>query len=185
MRRLLLFVLGCGIVPAVAQKIEYPAPAISVNYTAMRANAGPGQCGCFTMNGGTAELSIPIRAGLDAVADVGGTTAPGVNGLSTGLSLLTYTAGGRVVFSRRKIGPFVQATVGGVHGFKSFFPTPSGSQSATGFAFLAGGGLDVRVSPILAIRPFQVDYLQTRLPNAASGVQNNMRYSAGVVLTLR
>jgi hypothetical protein len=48
---------------------------------------------------------------------------------------------------------------------------------------LVGGGLDVRVSKHVAIRPFETDYFQTNLPSLvtdSTNRQHNFRYSAGV-----
>ena len=63
--------------------------------------------------------------------------------------------------------------------------------SATGFAMDFGGGLDIGITRHLAIRPVQIDYLQTRfnstdaltfgLSTSTNARQNNLRYSAGIV----
>jgi hypothetical protein len=48
----------------------------------------------------------------------------------------------------------------------------------------AGGGLDVVLSPHLAIRVFQAEYFLTLLPNNVNDRQNNFRLSIGVVIGL-
>ena len=48
----------------------------------------------------------------------------------------------------------------------------------------AGGGVDVNITQHIAVKPIQVEYFMTQLPQLASNlnrVQNNLRYSAGVV----
>jgi hypothetical protein len=53
----------------------------------------------------------------------------------------------------------------------------------TGFAMLAGGGLDIKVSKHVALRPIGADYYLTRLPAFVTGNdtnKNHFRYSAGV-----
>jgi opacity protein-like surface antigen len=53
----------------------------------------------------------------------------------------------------------------------------------TGFAMLIGGGLDIKVSKHIALRPIGADYYFTRLPTFITGQdtnKNHFRYSAGV-----
>src|SRR5215469_17923147 len=55
--------------------------------------------------------------------------------------------------------------------------------SGTGFAMLAGGGVDIRLSKHLTFRPLGVDYYLARLPDLLTrNPQNvsNFRYSAGI-----
>lgn len=64
--------------------------------------------------------------------------------------------------------------------------------SATAFGMALGGGFDIGISPHLALRPAQVDYVYTRfsaldalssgLSTSTAGHQNSFRYSAGVVI---
>jgi hypothetical protein len=162
---------------------------VSYSYDNARANAGPGQCGCFNLNGGSLEVAAHVYRGLSAVADLSGEWAGSMGSASgTGLSLSTLTAGPR--YSRHFSGkllaryiPFVQGLVGGARGFDSIFPSPGGvASSATSLAVLAGGGLDVRMNKYLALRPIQADYLRMQLPNNASNQQNLLRLGAGLVL---
>jgi len=53
----------------------------------------------------------------------------------------------------------------------------------TGFAMLLGGGLDIKVSKHIALRPVGADYYLVRLPSFVTGNdtnKNHFRYSAGV-----
>jgi len=53
----------------------------------------------------------------------------------------------------------------------------------TGFAMLAGGGLDIKIGKHIAFRPVEADYFLTRLPGFFTGNdtnKNHFRYSAGV-----
>lgn len=55
--------------------------------------------------------------------------------------------------------------------------------SATHFAMVAGGGLDIKVGKHMSFRPIGVDYYQTRFPGLLTtnqNHQNNFRYTAGV-----
>jgi hypothetical protein len=57
--------------------------------------------------------------------------------------------------------------------------------SNNGFSLLAGGGIDIKLSHAIAVRPGEFDYLLTRFrnnfTNQGAQSQNNFRYSAGVV----
>jgi peptidoglycan-associated lipoprotein len=166
---------------AIAAPIE-----ISVDYSYLRANQGPGQCGCFNMNGGSAEVAFHTYRWFSAVADLTGERSGTVNGGPQGLSLVSFTAGPRFTYPiHHRYAPFAQGLFGGVHGFDTYFPVTSGSTgAASSFAMLAGGGLDLRMKSWLAIRPAQADYFYTQLPNGVNNRQNNLRLSAGVVFPL-
>jgi hypothetical protein len=166
---------------AIAAPIE-----ISVGYSYLRANQGPAQCGCFNMNGGSAEVAFHTYRWFSAVADLTGERSGSVNGGPQGLSLASFTAGPRFTYPvHHHYAPFAQALLGVAHGFDSYFPVTSGSTgAANSFAMLAGGGLDIRIKSYLAIRPVQADYFLAELPNGANNRQNNLRLSVGVVLRL-
>jgi len=206
MRTLRMLLLCCAIVPcaALARSASNSAGApdspiagsaqsdvapleVSFAYSYLRANANPGQCGCFNMNGGNAEAALHLYRGFSAVAELGGEDTASVNNGMRGLSLVSFTAGPRLSFAfHRRFAPFAQALFGAVHGFNSYFPVAAGAtNSATDFAMIAGGGFDVRIAEHLVIRPIEADYFLTRLPNGVNGAQNNVRLSAGLVLRIR
>jgi len=160
------------------------APDLSVTYNTMFANAGPAQCGCFRLNGGTMELGLPNTAHWGAVVNLSGETTGSVNQGSTGLSLITYTAGVRYTPTIGRFRIFSHALVGGARGFDSYFPNSPNSNAATGFALIAGGGLDVNTRKKVSFRIVQVDYLFTDLPNSINNRQNNILLGAGVLFHL-
>jgi opacity protein-like surface antigen len=60
------------------------------------------------------------------------------------------------------------------------------SPSNNAFDFVIGGGLDIKVTDSIAIRPGQFDYILTRFGNAFTGGNNNQsnfRFQAGVVFS--
>ena len=81
---------------------------------------------------------------------------------------------------------FVHVLLGVARTRLSSFPIVGGlvpAQTETDFALAAGGGLDVRLSPFLALRAFQVDYI----PVYQGGFINqdfaqNIRVQTGIVL---
>jgi peptidoglycan-associated lipoprotein len=139
------------------------------------------------MNGGNAQAAIHVYRGFSAIADLTGEQTSSVNNGVHGLSLVSFTAGPRFSYLfRRGLAPFAQSLFGGVHGFDSYFPVSSAStRSANGFAMIAGGGLDIRISRRLAIRPIEADYVLMHLPNGVNNAESNLRLSAGFVIRIR
>ncbi|HKR02552.1 MAG TPA: outer membrane beta-barrel protein [Pyrinomonadaceae bacterium] len=92
----------------------------------------------------------------------------------------SYLFGPRVSVRRKRVTPFAHALFGAskletdLSGFgqRFFF-------SDTGFSFVVGGGLDVRVNDRVAVRAFQLDYLRTRFFGEA---ENHGRLAFGLVL---
>jgi peptidoglycan-associated lipoprotein len=168
---------------AAAQGQGLGGAEVSLGYNYMRANAPPGQCGCFNMNGLSGEFATGLGHGFSVVADVGGYHQGNV--VSTGLSLwvVNYLFGPRLSYRRSKHWtPFAQFLVGGAHGSGTALGSTLGvSGSSNGFAMSAGGGLDWKATRHVSVRLFQAEYLNTRLPNAVNNIQNNFRLTVGVV----
>jgi outer membrane immunogenic protein len=174
------------------QEEAIPRAQIALNYSYMRANAAPGNCGCFNLNGGSTEIALRVYRKFSAVFDLTGEHAGTTSIPGQSLSLLSYTGGPRFSYPLHRRGltrmvPFVQALVGAVHGFDGQFPDHSGalSNSATNLAVLVGGGLDLQLNHRFAVRAGQVDYGLNQLPNNANNRENLLRVSAGMVLRLR
>jgi opacity protein-like surface antigen len=167
---------------------------VSLGYSYLRANAPPGQCGCFNMNGGSGGLAAYLGHGFSAVADVGGYFQSNVVNSGLNLTMETFLFGPRYSYRHsKKWTPFAQFLAGGAHGSGTLYGTSTTatssntsagftSGSANSFAFSAGGGLDLKASRNVSIRVFQAEYLMTRLPNAVNDYQNDLRLTFGVVL---
>jgi opacity protein-like surface antigen len=123
-------------------------------------------------------------------------------------TLVNFVLGPRYTFTRHsRFKPFVHALFGGARGTSSTSITllqggaiwpppgiilPPGTLQPTGatlqaerngFAMLIGGGIDIKVSKHIALRPIGADYYMTRLPRFVTGNDTNkdhFRYSAGV-----
>jgi outer membrane immunogenic protein len=163
---------------------------VAFNYSYMRANAAPGQCGCFNMTGGSGEFAVQAWRGFSVVADLTGEFAGSSNIPGQSLALVFVTAGPRFTYFTNRFSrytPFVQGLVGVVHGFDAPFPNNSGSTSgaASALATVVGGGLDISINHHLAVRPIQADYGYSQLSNSVNAHQNLFRYSAGIVLRTR
>jgi outer membrane immunogenic protein len=162
-----------------------PAPLeLTLAYSTVRANAPPGGCGCFWMQGGKAEANAHLYRGWSAVVEIAGQHASNINAAHSDLSLVSYLFGPRYSYhSNRRWTPFAQVLVGGVHGFDAFFPNQNGSNiTPDAFALSAGGGLNLNLDHHFAVRVAQADYFLTQLPNNQEDRQNNLRLSAGIIL---
>jgi outer membrane immunogenic protein len=115
------------------------------------------------------------------VADLGGFYATSIGNGSFAGGVFTYLFGPRVNVRRGRVTPFTQALFGGVR-------TTDGIAQSTGaennFAMTAGGGIDFKVSRHVSVRPIQVEYFMTKIPDGLNNRQNNLRVGAGVVLRL-
>ncbi len=184
----LLLISGGVTIKAGAQIQREAVPLeFSVGYNAIRANAPPGGCSCFYMQGARAEVDLHLNGWLGAVAEVSGAHASNINSSGDGVGMITYLFGPRVTHRPgNRLSGFAQALFGGAHGFDGYFPTTTTSSStANSFALSTGGGLDLSLSHHVAVRILQADYLYTQLPNAAGDRQNNLRLGAGIVFRIR
>jgi opacity protein-like surface antigen len=105
----------------------------------------------------------------------------------TNTTTFTYLFGPQFTYrGNEHVTPFFHVLLGGAHQSSSQSSSQGSSvsgisTSANAFAFAPGGGLDVNVSPHIAIRVAQVDYLLTKFKDDEDNRQNNVRVSAGIV----
>lgn len=175
-----------------------PRAEVSLAYSPTEANAPPGGCGCFFMNGLSAEGNFRTYRAYTTVVDVTAAHTGQIQNTGQPFSLLMATGGMRLNFRfghQRQDGfdtfyrykPFVQGLAGFAHGFDSAFPDKAGfvQPTANSFAFLVGAGLDVKYRKHLSFRAIQADYGYTRLPNLAGNDQNLFRISTGITIHLK
>ena len=185
-------------------------------YTFVRVNTGT-QVNAFTTNGGLASFQYNINTNLGFVGELGGTHQGDITVAGPAIPFdqtqFTYLFGPRVFVNKeRRFSPFIEFLVGGIHNSRSFsvpnalLPAPlvvprgvtaEPGSSATkfrstqnAFAMALGGGLDIKLSKMVAVRPIQLDYLPSHfsplnIPGVPAGLndtnwQHNLRYSAGV-----
>jgi hypothetical protein len=149
----------------------------SYNYVRFNINAnvnGQPPSQRFNGNGGGGELMYNVNNWVGVLGDVGGYWA--TNATSQGAAI-PYLFGPRVSFRHRVITPFAQVLLGGVLTSSGIVQT--GWQSH--FAMTTGGGIDVKVSRHLSIRPVQAEYFLTKIPDGLHNRQNNFRFGAGIV----
>ena len=146
-----------------------PKADVSVGYSFLRL----GSSGGVNQQGGTIAITGNLNNWVGIVGDFGA-----YHSSPFGASLNTYTflAGPRFTVNRKgSASPFVQVLVGGAHLTAS---AAGFSDGATPFALGAGGGVDLRISRNVALRP-QIDYLALR---SGGETLNALRGSFGVVI---
>jgi len=163
---------------------------LGLTYAAERAEIAPGNCGCFWLQGGGADVAITFGKGLGIAAAFNGdhasNIAPGVDA-----NRVAFMAGPRYTRrihtwsadsqQERILQFFGEGLFGITHAFDSVYPASSGvASSANAFAMQAGGGINLRLSKNFGLRLLQVDYARTTLPNNASNTQNDLRLAFGI-----
>jgi len=155
---------------------------VSAAYSYVRANAPPGACGCFSMNGGEGWFAYNFSRAWAAVGEIGVAHASNIDGTTGDLTLTSFLGGPRYSWRRSaRIAPFGQFLIGGAHGSGALTPALSGLPSdANAFAMSTGGGVDATVSRHWAVRMIELDYYLTRFNNATNNHQNNLRIGVGI-----
>lgn len=152
------------------------------------------------LNGGSASLAVNLNRYLGIVGDFGGYDAnqlelvgSGANqprAVSANGTAFTYLFGPRISYrNETRFTPFVQVLGGGVHAGPVTTSACTGTAcsplpSQNSFAMAAGGGLDIRLTHLISLRAVQAEYVMTRfasIPADASGTQNDLRLSSGIV----
>jgi hypothetical protein len=139
----------------------------------------------FWMQGAGVQVEGRFWRGMGVVADVSLLHTGDMNNQNVGLDLVTATFGPRYTWSPRRgrSSCFGQFLLGEVNGLHSVFPGSSATtDTANSLAYMAGGGLNLRLQSRLSVRAFEANWLRTQLPNSTTNVQNNLRLGAGVVV---
>ena len=151
------------------------------------------------LNGGSASFAFNFNRHFALVADVGGyddsqlqLTGTGVNQpitVNASGTAFTYLFGPRFTLGKeRRVSVFAQVLAGGVYASAVTVAncttacTPLPAQNA--LAMTAGGGVDIRLSHHISLRPIQAEYMLTRfaaVPSGSNTNQNDLRLSAGLV----
>ena len=185
MRSFLLstILLFAGASAAVAQQ-EADSGDVAALYHWVRANAGPGDCGCFGMNGGAISGSWNVHERWSIAAEF----SAGHNGsappLGNSLTLTSYLVGARYKIPHpwfegdHKPQPFGELLLGVAHASGAEAGVSNGW---TQFATHIGGGIDVPLNTHFAVRVVQLEYYLTTFNNGTNDHQNNFLVGAGIV----
>jgi opacity protein-like surface antigen len=136
----------------------------------------------LNMNGWNLSIAFPGNKYLGFVADFGGVYGKEGSTADDEIKFRAYTAmfGPKVTLRLGKVTPFAQALFGYARlTGRSFQEVQVMRENDFGYIF--GGGIDVNLNDLVAIRPVQVEYLGIK---SGGDILSNFRYSAGVVLKL-
>jgi outer membrane immunogenic protein len=156
---------------------EIPRFEVGANYNYFHANAPPGQCGCFSLNGGSGTILMNITPRWAAIADIAIAHANQVDNTSQNITIVNYLFGAR--YTRRNSSRFVpygEAMFGGAKEDVNFQFTINRNS----FGLAAGGGVSTQLKRRWGVTLAQFDYVYTQIPNAKNDRQNNIRISTGV-----
>lgn len=197
---------------------EVPRGEVFFGYSYVRAATGS-QVNAFNNNGGLGDVQVNLNEYLSIVGELGGYSAGNVSIKGPELSSLdqtyfTYQFGPRLSLNKLgRIVPFGHFLIGGAHQSRSFtvpnnltegIPVPPGvtaevnptytrfRTTQNAYAMTIGGGFDVNLTRMFAVRPFQLDYMPSHFSpfnipglstigvNNNTNWQNNLRFSAGL-----
>jgi len=189
---LLMVLAAVTLAPSFAQtrsaagKQQAP-PELALTYSYLRSNVPADGCGCFSLNGGSATLTLPVRSSAFAIAgEVTSTTVSGISANRYDLAIIAYSAGVRYSLPMRSAlwRPFGQVLVGIAHSGGSLIHAHLGGSiyGANAFAGSIGGGLDLRIRHRLSVRLIQAEYLATTFNNNSNNHQNILKIDTGIVL---
>jgi outer membrane immunogenic protein len=156
---------------------DVPRLEFGANYNYFHANAPPGQCGCFSLNGGGGTVVYNITSKWAGVADLMVGHATNVDNTLQNITIFNYLFGPR--YTRRnssRFTPYGQVLLGGAKEDVNFQFTIN----RNAFGFLAGGGVTTRLKRRFGLTLGEVDWIYTRIPNATNNRQNDLRIVTGV-----
>lgn len=168
-----------------ATRVKFPL-SLALTYDATLANSITSES--FWMEGGRVQICGDFYHGFGVVADIAGMNASNIRSTGISLDMVTATFGPRYTWSRpnSRTSFYGQGLLGVANGFNGLFPEPGAPASSTFTkALQVGGGVDVALTPRIAVRAFQADWLQTSFPNSTTVVQNSLHLGAGFVFRLR
>jgi hypothetical protein len=178
-----------GAAASAQEKAPTPAAELGFSYSYTRVNAG-GAISSANANGGYGYGEYNVNRVVGLVAELGANYTGAAGKTLLGNTAFQYLFGPRFNWRMWQFTPYVQTLFGGErfsNGFNANSATPRLFTSQNNFAAAFGGGVDVNVSSHFAVKPIQLEYLMTQASTGAGNlnfVQNNLRYSAGVVLRL-
>lgn len=178
---LLILVALSGVLHAQAVLLgtgnDIPRVEIGANYNYFHANAPPGQCGCFGLNGGSGSVVVNLTPVWSGVADIAVAFANNVDNTQQNITIINYLFGPR--YTRRtssRFVPYGQILFGGAKENVNF----QFDINRNSFGLLGGGGVTTKLGRRFGLTIVEVDYVYTRIPNAKNNAQNNIRVVTGV-----
>jgi opacity protein-like surface antigen len=199
-------------VVAVAQDV--PKVETFIGYTYLRVNSAT-NVPAFSANGGGGQFVVNFGKWIGAVADIGAVHNGNIGGNQLDTTLTSFMFGPRVPFRFwERVTPYAQMLFGGMYASTSTrvdipweqIEHPSNpiaippqlaprtgravslraAAQQTAFAMALGGGVDIKITKYMSLRPIGLDWQMSRLQNLRSLEDNNqhhIRYTAGLNFT--
>ena len=202
MRKIIAVMIAVPLFALVAGATDVPKMETFLGYNYVRFNPNSDVFPSFNANGGGGQFVYNFNKWIGAAVDLGAVTRGSFDNFNVDATVINFVAGPRITYhNHSRFTPFGQVLFGGAYSTASaevtllggavippgtILPSPVTARvnaSNTGFAMMAGGGLDIRVSKHIALRPIGADYYLTRIPSLLTGDtsnRNNFRYSAGI-----
>ena len=156
----------------------------------------------FNCAGAGGTITVNLTSMLGVGADLGGckyvgeTVRPPVS-TDISSSAFTFLFGPRLTFrNSSRFVPFTDLQFGGMHvgincnNNAGDICPGNPSISRTAFAMTVGGGIDIRLTKRISLRPIEADYLYTRFGNGCdlpvcsfNNSQNSFRLKSGIVIS--
>jgi outer membrane immunogenic protein len=156
---------------------DIPRLEVGLNYNYFHANAPPGECGCFSLNGGSGTVIYNWKPAWSAVADMMLAYAGNVNNSGQNITIFNFLFGPRYSYrNSSRFVPYGEALLGGAKEDVNIEFTIN----RQAFGVLAGGGVTTKLKPRLGLTIVEADWIYTRIPNAVNNRQNDTRISTGI-----
>jgi len=129
----------------------------------------------LSFNGWNASVTGNVNKWFGVTGDFSGAYK---SELGASLKVHTYAFGPTISVNHEgTVNPFVHVLFGGATASLSAFDIGG---STTGYTIMAGGGADAKLSPRLAVRVIQADWVYYHFEGI--GLKKNIRVSTGIVL---
>jgi outer membrane immunogenic protein len=177
------------------ERYRIPPVDIAATFTTERSKIVAGDCGCFWLQGGTAEANIHVLRNLSAAVALTGSHAANITS-GVDLTQIAVMAGPRYTYrtsrwtkrafgEQRGTSAFAEVLFGGVHAIDGLYPSSTGLKTnATAFSLQAGGGFNIWLVRGLGLRAIEIDYVRTSLPNGTTDSQHDLRLAFGITYHL-
>ena len=161
---------------------QTPVLETSVGYNYLHANAPPGQCGCFSANGGYGSIVFNMPRNLSIVADLSATHANNISSTTQSVTIFNYLFGPRYTLRSmsRRYTPYAQILGGGSHESSSY----AAVQGVSGGALSVGGGISTTINRHFSWTIVEADWIHSWLPNAQNNLQNDLLIGTAITFRL-
>jgi len=209
MRKIFVTIVAVLTFALAATATDFPTSELYLGYNFTRFYPDSAYIPDLNANGGNAQFTYNFHKWIGATFDVGSVTKGTLNHAPWDTNVTSFTLGPRFTYhNHSRFTPYLEVLFGGAEASvktkagtflgqanrpanlpadvvlppTSIFTTRI-EASNTGFAMLAGGGIDIKLSKRISFRPIGVDYYLARMPSVLTGNDtnhNNIRYTAGV-----